>query len=192
MNNRGALTLDFIFAIVLVTGLSGILLALSLTLAVVESAQYVAFASSRAYFATHLNEQKQAEQAKAKFEQLKANKAFRLVFNAEWFGVKYVDGHDFRSEYDNEEAVSTFVGTRLLFNAEMLKFDIPFFGSTAEDGQGFKANINSYLGREPTWQECMDYVEQRFKQIQALDPSRWANIPSVDDNSYIVHADNGC
>src|SRR5688500_13725644 len=138
MNNRGALTLDFIFAITLVTGLAGILMALSLTLSVVEIVQYAAFASSRAYFASHKNMDKQAEQAKAKFDQLKANKALALVFKGDWFEITYVPGHDFRSEYANPIEISTFVGTRVVFSAKMLKFNVPFFGATGEDENGFK------------------------------------------------------
>jgi hypothetical protein len=195
MNNRGALTLDFIFAIVLVTSLAGVLMSLSLTLVVVEGLQYMAFATSRAYFGGHLNIDKQAELSKAKFEQLKANKGLRLINNSSWFVVKLLPEHDFRSEYPDELAAfpfndsNTFVGTKIAFEAKVLDFRVPLFGKTASDGQAFKANINSFLGREPSFQECIEFVGSRWDEIKKLEGGRFSGVPS---GAYAIQSDNGC
>ncbi|MEQ1875538.1 MAG: hypothetical protein ABL958_02765 [Bdellovibrionia bacterium] len=190
-NNRGGLTLDFIFALVLVTGLSGLLLAIGLTLAMVEASQYIAFATSRVYFGGHADPETQAALAEAKFIKLTSIKSFKTLFSNGWFELKDNPQRDFRSEYpDTPEAGNTFVGARLLFNAKMLDFRIPFFGSTGGDGKGFKANITSFLGREPTFQECMQFMEGRIERIKNLSGANWSELGSAQD--WVISTDNGC
>lgn len=189
LNERGALTLDFIFAIVLVTGISGIFMALSLSFVVVELSQYIAFASSRVYFGAHLSEPRQAELAEQKFKELKESRSFRSLFRSGWFDLTKVQQYDFRDEYSDQKDRSTFVGVRLVFDAKALEFNVPFFGSTAPEGQSFKANINSFLGREPSFEECMEFVRLRYQNIIRLD-SRYSSAGRPED--YAVHTDNGC
>ena len=192
-NNRGALTLDFIFALVLVSGLSGLLLALSLTLVMVEASQYIAFATSRVYFGAHLDQEKQAELAKAKFETLKGLKVFKTLFSNGWFELRDNPQRDFREEYaapTDPPGANTFVGVKLVFVAKMLDFRLPFFGGTGGDGEGFKANITSFLGREPTWDECMKFEAERFDRIRKLPGASWGGLGKLEPSA--VRTDNGC
>jgi len=193
-NNRGGLTLDFIFALVLVTGLSSVLLAIGLTLAMVEVSQYIAFATSRVYFGAHVDRETQEDIANAKFTKLMEIKAFKTLLGQKsggWFKLENVPQRDYRGEYpDTVEAQNTFVGVKLKFTATMLDFQVPFFGSTGGDGKGFTAFVTSFLGREPTFQECMSFMEERRNRIKSLSGTNWADLG--DTNNWPFFPDNGC
>ena len=49
-NEKGLLTLDFIFAFIIIFGFVGILFSFAMTFSIVEAVQYVSFASARNYF----------------------------------------------------------------------------------------------------------------------------------------------
>ncbi len=56
--SAGFITIDFIFALITVFGLSTLLFALTFTLSVVEIVQYITFSSARSFYAAHLNKEK--------------------------------------------------------------------------------------------------------------------------------------
>jgi hypothetical protein len=84
------------------------------------------------------------------------------------------------------------------FTSKVLEFNIPFYGSTANDelrgGESFGAYIGSYLGREVTQQECENQLRARWQAIKALSVPQFApytEAKEADDN-YVGIADNGC
>ncbi len=191
-NERGSLTIDFLFATVLVMGVSGLLFALCFTLTVVEISQYIAFASSRTYYGSHFNEQTQTAQAEQKFNQLLYDSPWKVLFKKEgWFKLTYINTGDFREDYPNDiqNDNASFWGTVVELESKVLDFKIPFYGSTNPEDNAFKAKVTSFLGREPSSEECINFSNERFDEIKKLNSKFQGNIPNKKVESFY---DNGC
>lgn len=193
-NQRGSLTIDFLFATVLVMGVSGLLFALCFTLTVVEISQYIAFSTSRVYLSSHFNPETQKSMAEEKFNQLIYDTPWKVLFKKDgWFTLKYINTGDFREEYprisSDEHDSDRFWGTMLEIQSKVLDFKIPFYGSTNPEDNAFKAKITSFLGRESTAEECVDFHVQRFEEIKKLNNKFGTNVPNKPVESFY---DNGC
>lgn len=200
-NERGMLSAEFIFALVLVVGLCCVLFAMNFTLAMAEVSQYIAFSSARAFAAAHITPEKQVQLAQDKFESLRNNQVLRPILNRQdgegWFQLENlevrtgVNGDDYSGEYVYTENRVPQVGVRFKFVPKVLNMKIAFLGSTSEDGEDFGANITGFLIREPTQLECRRQMMQRYTQILQLD-SRYGTLGSRGSNKYIDMEDNGC
>ncbi len=196
-NNRGSLTVDYMFALVLVIGFCLVIMAFSTTLVTVEVVQYAAYAGARRYFAGNLCDGEQtrcadSQQAagQAAIQSVLSNSVIAPLVQNGWFtigdnsGPFYV-GQNVASAYPSfGQAASlsqpyhdTFDGAVIPFQANILAFQIPGFGQTIKanyagnKGGGFTVDINSFLGREPTFDECKSFWDNRWQQIQKLNSS---------------------
>ena len=193
LNQDGIITVDFMFAIVLILGLTSLLFVLSFTLSVASIVQYATFAAARNYAAGNLTMAVQEARAKSKYKAVIGNPTFKPLFTNGWFQVDAeatVGDHTKVSDMSDDTG-NEFWGASTQFTAKILDFKIPFFGSTAPEGDGsgsgFKTKMMSFLGREPSEQECNDLNLQRWTQIQTLG--------SGYDNAkgdYHPMSDNGC
>lgn len=202
-NQRGLITVDFLFALVLILGFSGLMFALTMTLTLASVTQYVTFASARNFFTAHISKDDQIERAQKKYEELLGNPVLRPLYTNGWFKV---DAQPFVGDQttvipqyaEAAENANQFWGVGTNFTATILDFKIPFFGSTAPDGDGsgsgFKTYMGSYLGREPTTEECLSFVEQRWVMIRNLRSSNGGASYSTGSGSggYYPQADDGC
>lgn len=193
-SERGIITVDYLFAFSLVMGMAAILFALTFTLTVAEITQYITFSSARAYYGSHISMDVQKNLGKAKYAELINNPVFKPLYSNGWFEVDpEIEPDDYGSLYNSDGVKDIFHGVRVTFIAKMLDFQIPFYGSTSTtemQDSGFSTNIGSYLGREPTVNECIQYFAvDRWKKIRALDSSYQTN---TTDNGYQVITDNGC
>jgi hypothetical protein len=187
-NQSGAITLDFIFALVLVLSMTLLLGVFSFSLSVVESVQYLTFSSSRAYFAGHINPEEQRKAAEKKFNTLSTTGSYRKLLKKDWFAVSVDKIGDSSEIYNGQEDRDIFEGVRTKIVVGLLELQIPLFGSTKGDTP-FEAYITSFLGREPTSEECMSMVTERFNEILKLGSYTGGN---VNASSYAVFDDNGC
>ncbi len=191
-NQKGMLTLDFIFASIMMFTFSAILFRFAITFVVVEITQYATFASARTFFAAHKNEDEQRRVGKAKFDQLlrDQNSVLGNFFRNDWFEIGNVELKDFSSEFSQTagEDSDTFVGARANLVAKVLSMNIPLLGSTTDDDLG--TQVSSYLMREPTEKECEDFTKDRFKQIQTLKAG--FALGFVRDDAYLPTMDDGC
>ncbi len=187
-NEKGLLTIDFVFASLLIFSLSAVIFSFGMTLSVVEVVQYMSFASARNYSLAHQNEQKQIERGELKFNELASNPIFDSMVEFGWFEVGQVQINDFNSEFgpDSSYESDNFVGARIPFSAPILYKRIPMVGNTAEDANAFQANVQSFLAREPTFEECRDFMAERAQQMSNLGFS----VLQVDQ--VVVLMDNGC
>jgi hypothetical protein len=209
-NARGSITVDYLFAFFLVSGFCLAVITFSATLSMVEVVQYMTFASARNYFSGNVSEPKQKEAAAKKFGALKANPVIAPLLNGGWFEVpensyivdynisKYPGFEDY--EPDPGQA-NLFEGVVVTFNAKLLDFQVPFFGGTKKKDRAgntssaFETKITSFLGREPSFQECSDFNDERWKEIKKLPNSIGAAPYSTapgGDTAYIAINDNGC
>lgn len=200
-NQRGLITIDFLFAFVLVMGFATILFALTITLVVVEVTQYATFTAARNYYASHINVIEQNRQAFNKYQQITGHPVFAPLYNNGWFQI---DDEPFVGDatqiFPNYQQSginpNQFWGVGTHFVAHMLDFQIPFYGSTTnmdtQDG-GFRTFIASYLGREPTVNECINFNIDRWRKIRRLNVSGAAPYTShTTDAHYAIISDNGC
>jgi hypothetical protein len=186
-NNRGSMSMDFIFALVLVVGFTAIFGAMALTLSAVESIQYIAFSTSRVYNAAHLSQEKQNELAETKFAQLRESQGLKQFLNNNWFDLKLRVGN-FSEEYQKVDPRDNLEGIVIDVTAKLLEIRIPFFGQTTSEEDGFQARVTSFLGREPTSEECARFNSERWQVIQDLIP----NADRAPSDAYTALMDNGC
>ena len=201
-NEKGILTLDFLFAFVLVMGFSFLFFALSLTLTVVEVTQYITFAGARNAFPGNFSPAEQLAAGEAKFNELTAHEVFQPFYKNGWFEVTSPPNVGLAS--DSIEAYrpadgkhNRFFGVATNFTAKILDFNVPFYGSTAPEGDGsgssFTTVIGSYLGREPTTVECTTFTGNRWSNIRRLTVTGASPYTSfTTDGGYFPYADNGC
>lgn len=189
-NQSGAITLDFIFALVLVLSMTMLLGVFSFSLSVVESVQYLTFSSSRAYFAGHINQEEQTKAAEKKFESLASSGSYKKLLKKDWFDVSIAKVGDSSDVYEGKEDRDIFEGVRTKIVVGLLDLQIPLFGSTKGDVP-FEAYITSFLGREPTSEECMEMVSERFNEIIKLGGGSYSG-GNVGAGSYAAFDDNGC
>ena len=118
-NENGILTLDFIFASMLIFGLSAVIFSFGMTLSVVEVVQYMSFASARNYSLGHLNEDRQRERGELKFQELSTNPIFSTMLDVGWFEIEPVIISDFNAEYNPNASYESnnFIGARIPFGA---------------------------------------------------------------------------
>jgi hypothetical protein len=203
-NSAGFLTADFLFAIIIASGLCMVFFCLTFTLSMVEVGQYIAFSVSRAHSAGHKTQDDQIAMAKSKFAALQKNKVLRPLFSNGWFEITNLDvrsggvtGKDFSDRYPRGPASEPFipqVGVRLNFEAKMLSAQVPMLGKT-DSGNGFKAFLTGMLIREPSSEECFNQIrKERYKAILKLDKdNRFEKIAgSGSEKDYVPMEDNGC
>ncbi|MBO9667303.1 MAG: hypothetical protein J7501_10885 [Bdellovibrio sp.] len=202
-NQQGLISVDFIFSLVLCAGLCIVLFSVTFTLSMAEIGQYIAYSTSRAHAAGHIDQDKQEEMGRNKFANLMANGVIKPLFSqtgsGSWFKLSNLDirgagvnGKTFNSEYKYQEDRLPQTGVRLDFGSNLLNMRIAFLGSTSEDGEALTAKITAFMLREPTQQECWDLqVKKRYDAIINLD-SRYGVLAGKTKNQYVPMEDNGC
>lgn len=202
-NEKGFLSADFLFSIIIAAGLCVVLFSLTFTLSMVEVGQYIAFSVSRAHAAAQKTQDDQEDSAKAKFASLQKNKVLKPLFSNGWFEIGNLEirgagstGKDFSERYPKELSSTKGVpqvGIRLSFESKILKLKVPLLGSTDPNGNGFKAFLTGFMIREPTSKECRDQIKNdRYKAILKLD-QRFNKIAGAgSEKDYVPMEDNGC
>ena len=201
-DQRGFLTVDFIFAIVMILGFTALLFCVSLTLTVVSVTQYITFATARNYGPANIDVTTQESQGRKKYTELINDKVFKPLYNNNWFLVdpvagigdhtKIIAGYDVAAQDRNQ-----FFGAGTKFTAKLLDFHIPFFGSSAPEsdgsGSGFKTYIGSYLGREVTTAECLSFTAKRWEAIRNMQVSNGTSYSTgTSAGGYFPMTDDGC
>jgi hypothetical protein len=201
-DQAGLIVADFIFSIVLASGLGIILFSMSYTLAVVEVTQYVSFATARAGMAGNKSADEQEKKARAKYTQLITGKgAVGTLYGTAWFTAGSPDKLDVRQGPTGNGAMFSddlaggndrrnwFMGVSVPLTVGILKFNLPLIGDTAPDSDnGLETSLNAMLIRDPSEKECKDFMEQRRQALKQLPSGAQFYEPA----SYIGLEDNGC
>jgi hypothetical protein len=200
---NGMISLDFLFAFVLVMTFGSILFAISFTLSIADVTQYVTFSAARAYAPSHLNPSRQEALGVQKYAELINHPVLKRIYTNGWYQIEFppVIGDMSRAipEYQQPGgSPNKFIGVGTSFIAKVLEFNVPFFGSTNPEGDGtgssFSAFIGSYLGRESTTEECLQFMSKRWNALRTL-PQVGGAAPystNTSTNGYVVYDDNGC
>jgi hypothetical protein len=197
---NGFITADFIFAIILIFGLTAVLFTMTFTMMTASLTQYITFAAARNYTVGHATQQKQTDRATAKYNELVSDNVFAPLYRNGWYVIgKTPDIGDMTQKIPGYEPSggdpNLMWGVGTDFTAKILDFKIPLFGSSDPDGSGdgsaFKTFIGSYTGREPTTDECVQFVKQRWTAITNLSVSGGAPY-STAQGTYTPFTDDGC
>ncbi len=201
-NERGILTLDFIFALMIGMGFTIVFFAMTLTLSLVEVTQYISFAVARTSWAAHETRSLQVDIGNKKYDELRQRPVFKTIFGQGWFRLparpNFGDLYrGFNDEYDSNpgEDNATFIGARLRIEAKILELSIPMLGDTKTNPETGVANVQTFLGREVTTTECREqFNEARWTRIRALSPIYAGPYAGgVDPVQFVkIITDNGC
>ena len=134
-NNRGFLTLDFLFAFTIVMSFTFLLFALTFTLSVVEVVQYMTYSAARSFYGGHLTLSDQIRLGETKFSQLKETQTLKPLFKENgWFEIRGGSGipesvdNQWNELYPNSTRENrTFYGSRVLFISKLLSKHIKLF-----------------------------------------------------------------
>lgn len=200
---NGMISLDFLFAFVLVMTFGSILFALSFTLSIADITQYVTYSAARNYAPSHLNQSRQESIALQKYNELINHPVLKRIYTNGWYQIEFPpvigDVSQAIPEYQQPGgSPNKFIGVGTSFIARVLEFSVPFFGSTnpESDGTGasFSTFIGSYLGRESTTEECLQFTSQRWNAIRNIPQTSGAAPYSTNtsNNGYFTYDDNGC
>ncbi len=196
-NERGILSLDFIFALTIGMSFAMIFFALTLTLSLVEVTQYMSFAVARTAWGAHETRTQQTALGNRKYAELRDRPVFKAIFGRGWFQLPltpdYGDpANGFNNEYneDPNQDNATYYGARLKIEAKILDITIPMLGNSKTNPETGIANVQTFIGREVTTTECRElFNRQRWAGIQALHP---LYAPPVNPAAVFVMTDNGC
>jgi hypothetical protein len=205
-DEAGFVAAEFVFALTMAAGIGIALFAITYTLTVVEVAQYIAFATSRAQIASHIDIDSQEKRGLDTYNQLKKDEIFKRIFSFKknstaWFSLPPSpeqklgrNESDVFNEYPTSNNRVPNSGVRIRFVSKILNLKLPLLGRLmGEDSEGLDANVTSFLMREPTQKECQQQMSSRPDIIFKLDP-RFQSYTSSSGgtNKGISMEDNGC
>ncbi len=206
-NSRGILTLDFIFALLLGMSFTIVFFAITLTLSYVEVAQYLSFSVARAAYGAQETRSLQISLGNEKYSQLRSRPIFKAIFNKGWFTIPEQPTFGdpltgFNAEYqpDPNDDSENFIGARLTVRARILEFNSPVLGASTTKPETGTANVQSFLGREVSTQECREsFNRQRWSNIIKLRAGGGttpyqavASQPGAPAQAVALITDNGC
>jgi hypothetical protein len=193
------------------SGVAIALFALTYTLLVVETLQYVTFSISRAHMASHQNPERQKESGQKKYRDIfQKDTAIARIFRSSWFEIGSERELFFRqgasaSESDQPQDFSSdlggngsnshqrFQGVSLRFLPRILNFRSPLLGTANPEDEAsfFQTHLNALLIRESSQSECRTFFRQRGQ------PDAWTGLLEsssilVKEESMSLSEDNGC
>jgi len=207
-NESGQLTLDFLFSAILIFSVAVVLGAMTFALTLTEVIQYVSFSSARVYMAGDINQAAQEAAGASKAQRLL--KGLPFLSGAQqngWITVSAKDGgpgnyQSYRNSIgvpgDNNAPLpgrmNQFVGYQLSFDIPILQPKLPLFGDVAspQDLRAFR--VSSFLMREPTTEECMNYTNQAYQVLINLNSgyNTAASSSNMPPTQFLAINDNGC
>ncbi len=215
-SQKGSLTVQFIFAFMLVFGFIICFFYLSLTLVVGELVQYATYSSSRYLSLSHERVEEQRSASQIKYNTLLFGGG---IFKSGFFGAIDADDKPFNLQRNIQNSAglglnsalpgmqmgrNLFYGVWTEFQPKGLSLKVPFWGDSVQGSEPnlFDSVIGSYLGREPSQQECENFAKDRWRMIKRVissspsPPGGYSGSGSSNDYTYsgtaVKQYDNGC
>ncbi len=199
-NQKGFLTVDFLFAVIVCIGCLMFLLRVSISLVSTQVAQYIVYAAARAHSAGDISKQDQVDAGELKYQDLlkEAGLVAGLLKPGENIQKSGVIGN-FNAIYSpssddgSSESGTPFIGARSEIKLSRLGMSIPFLGKTSDGEEEFKAYVNAMLFREPSSEECQKFFkkEHRYDIILKRDGARFSQASGFS-SAYVPMEDSGC
>ena len=193
-NKKGMITLPFLLVLIMMLFFILSFLYLSMTLAHISVAQYLSYSAGRKLFLAGESIKEQEEQAEEQYKKIRAQFFKPGSYEGpsdEWFSIirdrnktiGYIPG----AYPENNKIRKRFYGFHLLFTAYKVKLKIPFLVDSEDKALG--ARVSSFLGREPSTEECKDFNKKKYEEIPNLCSAR--DCPNISPAEY-SEPDNGC
>lgn len=161
-DQRGQSTIEFALTIVLFISFILFFYQLSHIFALGSYVQYATFMSARALESAGKNPQDQSDRAEKTFQSMmKRNSKERFKYAVTGAGGGNLAGLSVGPgpQYDPQNrAYSWMEGVRYTFRGKL--FLMPLFGRETDQGAGMQLTSESWLGRETTYDECVDAITQ--------------------------------
>ena len=200
-NEKGILSLDFIFSFMAVYAISMVFTLLSVTLMMSDVVQYISYSMARAHISGDVNIDEQKIASEEKLNELLGTYLGVLIKREgdeeAFFTIEPNADPDLVLEdtgWSGGGARQRPYGMRIRYISNVLRdARIPILGSPSDGGdEDFgTANIYSFLYREPSTEECLNFNRARWNVIQ----QRFSNLrdmPNVPNGEFGADADNGC
>ena len=194
LSRRGTLTVQFVLGFALILGFVGLFWIMTFTLAMSSITQYITFASARNLFLSTENKPEQRAKAQQTYDNLKAKFSSPPFFGDDTIEIfpDIRNSIGLNRQFSSGGPPNLFYGVWTGFKPKILTLK-PYFGDVGEDASFFTTTIGSYLGREPTVQECKAFDRGRWPAIKAVFESspRSPGLPSITVPPFTIF-DNGC
>ncbi len=199
LSRRGTLTIQFVLGFALILGFVGLFWIMTFTLAMSSITQYITFASARNLFLSSKDIHSQRVQANNVYQGLKGKFSSPPFFGNDTIKISddIINTRGLnRLDFPSAVPPNLFYGVWTEFNPKILTLK-PYFGDVEEDADFFKTTIGSYLGREPTVEECENFDRGRWPAIKAVfesspRPPGSPRLPSSATVPPFTIFDNGC
>ena len=193
-NQRGIVTLSFLFVFALLLSLLSMFFLFCLSLAAMELAQYAAYSTSRTYSSANVNASAQTELAEKKFKDIKEKIS---IFKSEtWFTLSdphigHTNDSSLGSAPPND---NSFYGVTLTLSLRLLQRAVPFVGGIFAS-EAPVLTLGSYLGQEVNQDTCHLFADRRKTFINSAVPKDnpyKEKITQGNKKHLISISDNGC
>ena len=203
-NNKGIITIPFLLVLVIVLVFVLYFFGLAMTFAHISVTQYMSYSAARKLFVAGKSSYDQKISAKEHYEKLRLQ-FFKTSAHrgqpGDWFSIspKLVttkdkkDGKDGTlgalGDYTNSHSgrfKTAFYGANVLFISYFFKFKIPFLMESSDSL--VQARISSFLGREPSVEDCEWFNKERVREIK----KRYSSISNLSIKDNEGKGDNGC
>ena len=197
ISQKGLITIPFLLVMIIVLFFFLSFLFLTMTLAHISITQYMSYSTARKLSLAGKDIDEQKTQAAAHYDTLR-NQIFKSSAytgnTGDWFVISSktnppelgrIGGYgDQPLNWKN-----MFYGAAVEFQSRIIKLHIPFLVKQDPDTEAVKAKVMSFLGREPSQEDCEKFNKLRGTKF----PSEYSSLPFFDAS--IVNTekgDNGC
>ncbi|MCZ0933060.1 MAG: hypothetical protein OXJ52_07910 [Oligoflexia bacterium] len=197
-NNQGIITIPFLLVLVIVLFFTLAFLMLAMTLAHVTVTQYMTYSSARKLSLGGEKGQAQLDSAVSHYAKLRGQffKSSAHTGNTgDWFYIQPALADDeqqysIQEDYPESNAYrKRFYGINTRFQTLALNLKIPFLIESDSDQINKPVRVSSFLGREPSQAECVEFHEERVKKIEQLCNN--SDCPDIKEPEK-SEGDNGC
>ena len=204
LDKKGMVTIPFLLAGIIMLFFILSFFYLSMTLAHISVTQYLSYSAGRKLALDNENLQAQKDASKEQYQKLREKFFKESAWSKEtdWFEINIGDaesgtglaiGTSLGEKYEEKNKIRTrFYGIHLGFMAYKVRFNIPFISKKKDTP--LDARVTSFLGREPTLNECNQYHKARssklIKDSEGFKNSCEGECPGLKIKE--LTADNGC
>lgn len=164
---KGFVTIQFLIAFGIIMFFVQAFIGLSLTLTHATLVQYLSYSSARKLSLGGLSRADQHRQAEEQYSTLR-QAFFKTQYRSgkrEWFEVATDPNLGFDTEYEDSpnRYRLMFYGVSASFTSYVFNFHAPFIMQGSK--KDLKTKVASYMGREPSRQECLRFFKQAKKKV---------------------------
>ena len=163
-SERGVLTVQFMFGMVLVLIFIFLFSLMSFTLAVASVTQYITYSSARQLFLGHKDIGAQKRAAADKYYNLIKNSSVEKIFGGDLFVITdpsriQTNGMGINSKFSTSGTHNLFYGVWTKFHPKVLQVET-FWGDVEGRPSEFETSVGSYLGEQPTQYEVQSWFKR--------------------------------